>query len=151
MTYDGRFSDSLISEQLDKVALSFLVTDLQIRRGGVAANIAYGLGHFGLTPLLVGAVGQDFGEYRQWLEARGVDCSAVLVSSTQHTARFICTTDDDHAQIATFYAGAMSEAREITLASLTAAGPMDLVLVGANDPEAMLRHTQECRELGIPF
>src|SRR5437868_12177324 len=116
MVFDGAFSDSLVLDQLEKVALSFLVKDLQIRRGGVAANIAFGLGNLGLTPLLVGAVGEDFVDYRSWLERHGVDCRFVRVSELLHTARFICTTDSKQAQIASFYAGAMSEARQIELA-----------------------------------
>jgi len=151
MTFDGSFADSLLKEQLEKVSLSFLVNDLQIRRGGVAPNIVFGLANLGLRPLLVGAAGQDFAEYRSWLERHGVDCSGVRISELQHTARFVCTTDADHAQIASFYPGAMSEAREIELGPLGAAEPLDLVLIGANDPEAMLRHTEECRTRTIPF
>jgi adenosine kinase len=151
MAFDGRFADSLVVEQLHRVALSFLVHDLQIRRGGVAANIAFGLAALGERPMLVGAVGEDFAEYRSWLERHGVDCAGVHVSSMLHTARFICTTDRDQAQIASFYAGAMSEARQIELAPLAARQPIDLVLVGPNDPEAMLRHTEESRIRGIPF
>jgi adenosine kinase len=151
MTFDGRFADSLLAEKLERVAVSFLVSDLQIRRGGVAANIAFGLGTLGLRPLVVAAVGQDFGDYRSWLEAHGVDCSAVLVTDAGHTSRFVCTTDRDQAQIASFYPGAMTQAREIQLAPLGALAPLDLVVVSPNDPEAMLRHTQECRRNGIPF
>jgi adenosine kinase len=151
MTFDGRFADSLLKEQLAKVSLSFLVSDLQIRRGGVAPNIAFGLANLGLRPLLVGAAGKDFADYQAWLERHGVDCGGVRISETAHTARFVCTTDDDHAQIASFYPGAMSEAREIELAPLTAVEPLDLVLIGANDPAGMDRHTEECRDSGIPF
>jgi adenosine kinase len=152
MTFPSRFADSLVVEQLDKISLSFLVDDLEIRRGGVAANIAFGLANLGLRPLLVGAVGADFVDYRAWLERHGVDCGGVRTSELRHTARFICTTDSDQAQIASFYAGAMSEARDIELAPLAQArGGLDLVLVGANDPEAMLRHTEECRARGYAF
>ncbi|MDE9366412.1 carbohydrate kinase family protein [Luteipulveratus sp. YIM 133132] len=152
MTFQGRFADSLVVEQLDKISLSFLADDLQIRRGGVAANIAFGMANLGLRPVLVGAVGEDFVDYRSWLERHGVDCDSVHVSGTKHTARFVCTTDEDMAQIATFYAGAMSEARDIELAPVAArVGGLDLVLIGANDPEGMRRHTQECRTRGIPF
>jgi adenosine kinase len=152
MTFPGRFADSLVVEQLDKLSLSFLVEELDVRRGGVAANIAFGLGNLGLRPLLVGAVGPDFVDYRAWLERHGVDCGGVRTSELRHTARFICTTDTDQAQIASFYAGAMSEARDIELAPLASAhGGLDLVLIGANDPEAMLRHTDECRVRGFPF
>ncbi len=151
MTFQGRFADSLVVEQLEQVSLSFLVEDLQIRRGGVAANIAFGLANLGLSPLLVGAVGEDFVDYRSWLTRHGVDCDGVRVSELLHTARFICTTDSDQAQIASFYAGAMSEAREIELGPLGTRQPLDLVVVSPNDPEAMLRHTEECRSRGIPF
>jgi adenosine kinase len=152
MTFPGRFADSLVVEQLDKISLSFLVEELDVRRGGVAANIAFGLANLGLRPLLVGAVGIDFVSYRAWLDRHGVDCQGVRTSELRHTARFVCTTDLDQAQIASFYAGAMSEAREIELGPLAERlGGLDLVLVGANDPEAMLRHTEECRVRGFDF
>jgi adenosine kinase len=150
MHFPGRFADLLIDEQLERVSLSFLVDDLVVKKGGVAGNIAYALGLLGQSPLLVGAVGADFAEYRAWLEAVGVDCAGVLVCEELHTARFVCTTDDNMRQIASFYTGAMARAREISLAPLVS-GTDDLVLIGANDPEAMLRHTDECRELGLPF
>jgi adenosine kinase len=150
MHFPGKFVDQLVMDQLDRLSLSFLVDDMVIRPGGVAGNIAYALGVLGQSPLLVGAVGADFGEYRARLEANGVDCSAVLVCEDVNTARFVCTTDDGMRQIASFYTGAMARSREISLAPLVDRG-VDLVLVGANDPEAMLRHTDECRELGIPF
>ncbi|MCT1619139.1 carbohydrate kinase family protein [Janibacter hoylei] len=152
MTFSGRFADSLVVDQLDKISVSFLAHKLEIRRGGVAANISFGMANLGQRPVLVGSVGEDFADYRSWLERHGVDCASVRVSETQHTARFVCTTDDDMAQIATFYAGAMTEAREIELGPIAArVGGLDLVLVGPDDPEAMRRHTRECRTRGIPF
>ena len=152
MTFPGNFVDSLVAEKLDKVSLSFLVDELEVRRGGVAPNIAFGMGCLGLKPVLVGAVGPDFADYESWLARHGVDTSGVHVSETAHTARFICTTDAEQNQIATFYAGAMSEARNIELKPIIeAAGSADVVLIGANDPLAMQRHTDECRFRGYPF
>src|SRR6478736_3912534 len=152
MSFPGKFADSLVVDQLDKIALSFLVEDLEVRRGGCAANIAFGLGSLGLRPVLVGAVGEDFVDYRSWLERHNVDCASVHVSETRHTARFVCTNDATHAQIASFYAGAMSEAREIELRPIVERHEgADLVLIGPNDPEGMRRHTQECRDRGYPF
>ncbi len=152
MRFPGRFSEQLLADHLQKVSLSFLVDDLVIHRGGVAGNIAYAIGVLGGDAVLVGAVGDDFGEYREWLQSHGVNTDNVLVSSTAHTARFVCTTDQDMAQIASFYPGAMSEARNIKLADVVSAvGTPDLVIVGANDPEAMLLHTEECRKLGLAF
>lgn len=150
MHFPGRFADQLVADQLDRMSLSFLVDDLAIRKGGSAANMAFGLGVLGRAPLLVGAVGGDFSEYRAWLEAHGVDCSAILVVEDVHTARFVCTTDDDMRQIGSFYTGAMARSREIPLAPLVSKG-LDLVLIGASDPEWMLQQTAECRELGLPF
>lgn len=152
MVFPGRFTDQLVADQLASVSLSFLVERLEIRRGGVAANIAMGLARLGMRPILVGAVGADFDDYRSWLELHGVDTKSVYVSKAHHTARFLCTTDQAQNQIASFYAGAMAEARAIELQAVAdRAGGLDLVAIGPNDPAAMLRHTRECRELGIPF
>ncbi|MCV7317982.1 carbohydrate kinase family protein [Mycolicibacterium confluentis] len=152
MRFPGRFSEQLLAEHLQKVSLSFLVDDLVVRRGGVAGNMAYAIGVLGGDAALIGAAGLDFAEYRAWLENAGVNCDHVLQSTTAHTARFVCTTDQDMAQIASFYPGAMSEARDISLADyVNADGAPELVIVGANDPEAMFIHTEECRKLGIPF
>ena len=152
MTFPGRFTEQLVAGKIDSVSLSFLVDTLEIRRGGVAANIAFGMGCLGLRPILVGAVGPDFGDYRSWLERMGVDTASVHVSEMHHTARFLCTTDADQNQIASFYPGAMSDARNIELGPVAErTGGLDLVVVSPNDPEAMLRHTGECRQRGIPF
>jgi adenosine kinase len=152
MKFSGQFADSLVTERLDRVSLSFLVEDLQIRRGGIAPNICFGLAALGLDPLLVGSVGEDFGDYRAWLERHGVQTWPVRVSETQHTARFIVTTDSVNAQIGSFYTGAMAEARQIELQPIAErAGGLDLVVISPNDPEAMLRHTEECRSRGFSF
>nr|ABI22143.1 putative adenosine kinase [Streptomyces lavendulae] len=151
-TFPGRFAEQLIPDRLDTISLSFLVDDLEVRRGGVAANIAFGLGRLGFSPLLVGAAGTDFPEYDSWLREHGVDTGSVRVSATRHTARFMCTTDADQNQIASFYTGAMVEAREIDLADVVRrSGPLDRVVVAPDDPEAMLRHSAKTRELGIPL
>ena len=151
MHFPGRFGDQLLAEHLHRVSLSFLVDDLVVRRGGVAANIAFGMAQLGQSPVLVGAVGADFDEYRAWLSRHGVDCESVYVSEVHHTARFVCTTDEEMCQIASFYAGAMTEARNIELAPIVARTAADLVLICADDPQAMQRHSAECRERGFAF
>ena len=152
MRFPGKFSEQLLAEHLQKVSLSFLVDDLVVHRGGVAGNMAYAIGVLGGRAVLIGAAGIDFTDYREWLESAGVDCGGVLISDTAHTARFVCTTDVDMAQIASFYPGAMSQARNIKLADVVAAtGQPELVIVGANDPDAMFAHTDECRKLGLAF
>lgn len=152
MRFPGKFSEQLLADHLQKVSLSFLVDDLVMHRGGVAGNMAFAMGVLGGSPTLIGAVGEDFDEYRQWLTRHGVNCDTVLVSRSAYTARFVCTTDEDMAQIASFYPGAMSEARNIKLADVVKqTGTPDLVIIGANDPEAMFLYTEECRKLGLAF
>jgi adenosine kinase len=141
MTFGGKFADSLVVEQLDKLSVSFLVEDLEIRRGGCAGNICFGLGRLGLRPVLVGAAGEDFGDYRSWLERHGVDCDSVRISEDLHTARFVCTTDATMAQFASFYPGAMSESRLIELGPIARrVGEPTFVLIGPDD-----------RQRGYPF
>ena len=152
MRFPGRFSEQLLADHLQKVSLSFLVDDLVIHRGGVAGNMAYAIGVLGGKPTLVGAAGVDFADYREWLESVGVDCDSVLICQTAYTARFVCTSDEDMAQIASFYPGAMSAARDISLADVVSrTGTPELVIIGANDPDAMFLHTEECRKLGLAF
>jgi adenosine kinase len=152
MTFPGKFAEQFVEGQMENVSLSFLVDDLVQHRGGAGANMAYGMGLLGLNPVLVGAVGADFAEYEAWLVRHGVDTGSVHWSELRHTARFVCTTDAVNNQIASFYSGAMSEASEIELAPVAErVGALDLVVIGPNDPKAMVRHTEECRERGYPF
>lgn len=150
MKFPGSFRDHIVPEQLDRLSLSFLIESLDIRRGGVAANICFGMGQLGLRPLLVGAVGRDFfTDYEPHLASVGVDTSAVHVSEQHHTSMFLCTDDERESQIASFYPGAMTEARDIDLTALAdSQAPPDLVVVSPNDPEAMQRHTQQVLEAG---
>ncbi|MDT5073694.1 MAG: adenosine kinase [Mycobacterium sp.] len=152
MKFPGKFSEQLLADHLQKVSLSFLVDDLVMHRGGVAGNMAFAIGVLGGDVALVGAAGKDFDEYRGWLSEHGVDCDNVLISDSAYTARFVCTTDEDMAQIASFYPGAMSESRNIKLADVVSrTKSIDLVIVGADDPDAMFLHTEECRALGLAF
>ena len=152
MTFPGRFTEQFVEGKMENVSLSFLVDDLVQHRGGAGANIAYGLGLLGLAPVLVGAVGSDFADYEAWLQRHGVDTASVHWSELKHTSRFVCTTDVANNQIASFYSGAMSEAGSIELRPVAArVGALDLVVIGPNDPTAMVRHTQECRQHGYAF
>jgi adenosine kinase len=148
MSFSGRFADVLLPDQLASLSVVFLSEDLQVRRGGTGGNIAFGMARLGRRPLLVAAVGPDVSDYLGSLAELGVDTSAVLVTPDAHTARFTCTTDTEQNQVATFYAGAMLHARDI---DLTPHLPLDLVLVSANDPAAMVRHTRQARDNGVPF
>lgn len=152
MTFPGKFTEQFVEGQMANVSLSFLVDDLVQHRGGAGANMAYGMGLLGLSPVLVGAVGSDFADYEAWLSRHGVDTASVHWSEFKHTARFVCTTDAANNQIASFYSGAMTEASQIELAPVAGrVGAPDLVVIGPNDPTAMVRHTEECRSRGYAF
>ena len=152
MTFSGKFTDSFVAGSLEKVSLSFLVDSLDVRRGGCAANICYGMGVLGLNPVLIAAVGKDWADYEAWLSRHCVDTSHALVSTSLYTAHFMVTTDDDLNQIASFFPGAMSEARNIELAPIMEkTGRFDMVVISPDDPQAMLHHSEVCRKEGIPF
>ena len=152
MTFSGKFTDSFVAGSLEKVSLSFPVDSLDVRRGGCAANICYGMGTLGLNPVLIAAVGKDWADYEAWLSRHGVDTSHALVSTSLYTAHFMVTTDDDLNQIASFFPGAMSEARNIELAPIMEkTGRFDMVVISPDDPEAMLHHSDVCRKEGIAF
>ena len=152
MTFSGKFTDSLVAGSLEKVSLSFLVDSLDVRRGGCAANIAFGMGVLGLNPILIAAVGKDWADYDAWLSRHGVDTSHALVSTTLHTAHFVVTTDQELNQIASFFPGAMSEARNIELTPIMEkVGRLDMMVISPDDPEAMLRHSEVCRQQAIAF
>jgi adenosine kinase len=151
MTFPGKFTDSLVAGSLEKVSLSFLVDGLEVRRGGCAANIAFGMANLGLNPVLIAAVGKDWADYDAWLSRHGVDTSHVLISKEQYTAHFTVTTDTELNQIASFFPGAMSEARNIELQPIMdKTGRFDLLVISPDDPEAMLRHMEVALENNIP-
>lgn len=148
MSFPGKFTELLLPEHFSRVSLSFLVDSMDKRRGGCAPNIAYTLALLGERPVLMGTAGQDFGEYRQWLNAAGIDTSLVREVPGKFTASFFCNTDTSNNQIASFYTGAMEHASEL---SFRTAGTADLVIISPNDPAAMSQYAEECRTLGIPF
>ncbi|MCI0518699.1 MAG: carbohydrate kinase family protein [Chloroflexi bacterium] len=150
MVFPGYFREHILPEKLGTISLSFLVESMVRLRGGVAPNIAYTLALLGERPRLFAAVGEDFEEYRQWLEARGVDTSWAKVIPGVYTASFFANTDRSNAQIASFYPGAMAFASQLSLHDLAGA-PLDLVMISPNDPAAMQGYAEECRQLGIPY
>ena len=147
MSFPGYFKDHIIPEKLDSISLSFLVDSMIRQRGGTAPNIAYNLALLGEHPKLMGTVGEDFDDYKAWLNKHGVDTSLVGQIDGVYTASFFANTDLSNNQIASFYTGAMARARELSLLGKEA----DLVTVSPNDPEAMVKYPAECRELGIPY
>jgi adenosine kinase len=149
MQFPGYFRDHFLPDKLDHISLSFLVESMSRWRGGVAPNIAYTLALLGERPRLMATVGEDFGEYRTWLEEKGIDTSAVKIIPGVFTASFFCNTDRANAQIASFYPGAMAHACEVTFSELPYRP--DLAVISPNDPAAMTCYVAECQALGIPY
>lgn len=149
MFFPGKFSDHLIPEQLHNVSLSFLVDSMRRQQGGVAANIAYTIALLGGRPTVMATVGQDFVEYRAWLESFGVDTSAIKVFEDDYCASFFVNTDQEQNQIASFYTGAMAHAASLSF-SYNAADT-DITIISPNDPAAMDAYVRECKQLDIPY
>jgi adenosine kinase len=148
MSFPGRFTEHFLPEHMSRVSLSFLVDTMDKRRGGCAPNIAYTLALLGERPRLMAAAGEDFGEYRHWLETAGVDTSLVAQVAGKFTASFFCSTDRENNQIASFYTGAMADAGQL---SFRTAGDCGLAIISPNDPDAMMQYAEECRTMGIPY
>jgi adenosine kinase len=148
MSFPGKFTEHFLPGHMDRVSLSFLVDTMDKRRGGCAPNIAYTLALLGERPLMMATAGDDFGDYRAWLEAAGVDTSLVTQIPGKFCASFFCSTDVDNNQIASFYTGAMADAGQLSFRTARDCG---LAIIAPNDPGAMVQYAEECRTLGIPF
>ncbi|RLT46597.1 MAG: carbohydrate kinase family protein [Chloroflexi bacterium] len=149
MTFPGSFKDHILPDMLERLSLSFLVDKMDRRPGGIAPNIAYNHALLGGDATIVGTVGVDFSGYRESLVAAGVKLDGVREVDGLFTASFFVTTDQDHAQIASFYSGAMAHSREVRLAVLK---PLpDLVVISPDDPTTMRERVLECRASGVPY
>lgn len=148
MSFPGRFTEHILPEHLSRLSVSFLVDTMDKRRGGCGPNIAYTLALLGERPFLMATAGEDFGDYRQWLEAAGVDTSLVAQVPGKYTASFFCSTDESNNQIASFYTGSMANAAELSFRTIADCG---LAIIAPNDPAAMVQYAEECRALDIPY
>lgn len=150
MTFPGYFRENILPDKLDKISLSFLVDSMTRQRGGIAPNIAYSLALLGEKPLVFATAGEDFGEYRTWLESHGIDTRYTKIIDGKYTASFFVNTDLENNQIASFYTGAMADASSLSLGDMKP-GEADYVVISPNDPAAMKKYVEECISLGIPY
>lgn len=151
MSFPGRFTEHFLPEHMDRLSLSFLVDSMDKRRGGCAPNIAYTLALLGERPRLMATAGQDFADYRHWMEGAGIDTSLVRVVDGKFCASFFCSTDEHNNQIASFYTGAMANASELSFRGLDGLGADTLVIISPNDPGAMVQYAEECSTMGIRY
>lgn len=149
MTFPGLFKEQILPERLEKISLSFLVDSMTRQRGGIAPNIAYTMALLGEHPRILATVGEDFTDYRAFLEGAGVDTVHMEVVPGLFTASFFATTDRSNAQLASFYPGAMGVAAKQSI--LHVQPRPDLVVVSPNAPEAMTKFVSECRQSRIPY
>src|SRR5919106_1360368 len=143
MSFPGKFTEHFLPEHMHRVSLSFLVDSMDKRRGGCAPNIAYTLALLGERPILMSTAGQDFGDYRAWLDAANIDTSLVKMIDGKFCASFFCSTDVSNNQIASFYSGAMANAAELSFRTVPDVKHA-LVIISPNDPEAMVQYAEEC-------
>jgi adenosine kinase len=148
MSFPGKFTEHFLPEHMNRISLSFLVDTMDKRRGGCAPNIAYTLALLGERPLLMATAGEDFGDYRQWLDAAGIDTTHAKQIAGKFCASFFCSTDTENNQIASFYTGAMADAGQLSFRDVKDCG---LAIIAPNDPGAMVQYAEECRALKIPF
>lgn len=150
MSFPGRFKEHILAENIDVLSVSFLVDSMRKQRGGCASNIAYSLALLGECPIIMATAGQDFHDYRNWLDSHGIDTSGILEIEDEFTASFFVSTDLDNNQIASFYTGAMSRAHLLSFRDLECPG-VEVAIISPNDPQAMVAYPRECKELGIPY
>lgn len=150
MSFPGYFKDHILPEKIHEISVSFLVDSMKKQRGGIATNIAYNLALLGERPKIMATVGEDFEDYRRWLELHFIDTSAIIAVPDEFTASFFVSTDRQQNQIASFYTGAMAHARLVSFKDHVNGG-IELAVISPNDPDAMVQYVAECKELGIPY
>src|ERR1700682_2083032 len=149
LTFKGHFKDHILLDKTHILNLSFLVDDLQKRRGGGAGNYGQHLGLLGCPAAVLATAGTDATEYRDWLVARGIDCRGLRLLEGELSATGFTTTDLDDNQLTGYYGGAMWRAAMLGLDDAPPA--VDAVIIGPNDPGAMKRLVHECRERDVRF
>ncbi len=150
MSFPGYFKDHILPEKIHEISVSFLVDSMKRQRGGIATNIAYNLALLGERPKIMATVGEDFAEYRRWLELHYIDTSAIIEIPDEFTASFFVSTDKEQNQIASFYTGAMAHARLVSFQDHINSG-IELAVISPNDPAAMVQYVAECKALRIPY
>jgi adenosine kinase len=149
LTFKGHFKEHILLDKTHILNLSFLVDDLQKRRGGVAGNYAHNLALLGYPAAVLATAGTDAAEYRTWLVSRGIDCRGLRLLEGEISATGFTTTDLDANQLTGYYGGAMWRAAMLGLDDAPPA--VDAVIIGPNDPGAMKRLVHECRQRSVPF
>ena len=148
MVFQDQFKNHILPDKVHILNVSFLVPRMRREFGGCAGNIAYNLNLLGGNPIPMATVGQDFGPYREHFEACGINMTHIKELPELFTAQAFITTDLDDNQITAFHPGAMMRSHENHV------GDVDGVtfgIVGPDGREAMIQHSHDFAERGIPF
>jgi adenosine kinase len=148
MTFEGRFSEQILPDQLHILNVSFLVPALRREFGGCAGNIAYSLRQLGGTPLPMATVGSDGTEYVARMTSQGISTEFVRQVDDAYTAQAMIMTDRDNNQITAFHPGAMMQAH---ISRIEARADIRLGIISPDGRDAMLQHAEQFRAAGIPF
>ena len=148
MTFEGRFAEQIMPEQLHILNVSFLVPALRREFGGCAGNIAYSLSQLGGTALPMATVGNDGSDYLAHLRSKGISTEFVRELSDTYTAQAMIMTDRDNNQITAFHPGAMSQAH---LSEVAARHDIQIGIISPDGRDAMLQHAAQFKAAGIPF
>jgi adenosine kinase len=148
MSFNGRFSEALLADQLHKINVAFLVPSIRREFGGCAGNIAYNLKLLDGDPLIMATIGQDGSPYLDRLAQLGISKRCIRTIETSYTAQAFITTDADSNQITAFHPGAMALSHENRIAD---AGKVKLAIIAPDGRDGMLQHAKDCADLKIPF
>ena len=148
MQYHGRFAETLLADQLHRVNVSFLVPTLRTEYGGCAANIAYNLKLLGGEPLMMGALGQDGGDYLKRMQQQGLETRGIRTIADAYTAQCFVTADQDNNQINAFHPGAMQFSH---LNNVADQGALRVAIISPDGRDGMIKHARDCAEQKVPF
>jgi len=148
MSFEGRFSEQILPDQLHILNVSFLVPALRREFGGCAGNIAYGLRQLGGLPLPMATVGSDGADYLARMQAQGISTEFVRQVEDLYTAQAMIMTDRDNNQITAFHPGAMMQAH---ISQIEPRSDITLGIISPDGRDAMLQHAEQFRAASIPF
>ncbi|WP_423196009.1 MULTISPECIES: carbohydrate kinase family protein [unclassified Cupriavidus] len=152
MTFDGRFREHILPDQIHMLNVSFLVPGMRREYGGCAGNIAYTLKMLGGDPIVMATVGQDASPYLQYLRDLGIATDFIRTLPEMFTAQAMITTDLENNQITAFHPGAMSHSQlQGVQDALTGGQRPALGIVAPDSREGMLHHARQFAEADIPF
>jgi adenosine kinase len=148
MSFEGRFAEQIMPEQLHILNVSFLVPALRREFGGCAGNIAYSLTQLGGSALPMATVGNDGQDYVAHLRNKGISTEFIREIAGSYTAQAMIMTDRDNNQITAFHPGAMSHAHA---SEIKPRSDIKLGIISPDGRDAMLLHAAQFKAASIPF